>query len=262
MLLAIDIGNTMVTIGVFKDTQLVTTMRTASDSNRLPDEYGLILTNLLRLKGIEPTEITSICTCSVVPPLTATFEVVARTFFQIEQFTIASGIKTGLPILYDSPRDVGADRIVDAVAGVKLYGAPLIIVDFGTATVFDAISKQMEYVGGAIVPGINISAEALFLNTSQLRRVELIAPDNPIGKNTTSALQSGLVFGYTDLVTGLVSRFKKELGEESKVIGTGGLSPIIAKHTQIFDDINLDLTLIGLNILHDMNHSNSNKAQI
>tara|TARA_B100001758_G_C18273860_1_gene537842 strand:- start:150 stop:932 length:783 start_codon:yes stop_codon:yes gene_type:complete len=259
MLLAIDIGNTMVTIGVFDGTKLVTTMRTASDSNRLPDEYGLLLTNLLKLKGIEPSQITAICTCSVVPPLTATFEVVSKNFFHKEQFTITSGVKTGLPILYDSPRDVGSDRIVDAVAGVELYGAPLIIVDFGTATVFDAISNKREYVGGAIVPGVNISAEALFLNTSQLRRVELVAPDNPIGKNTTTALQSGLVFGYTDLVTGLVSRFKNELGENAKVIGTGGLSPIIAKHTDIFDHINLDLTLLGLNILYAMNRPDYKK---
>ena len=259
MLLAIDIGNTMVTIGVFDGTKLVTTMRTASDSNRLPDEYGLLLTNLLRLKGIEPSQITAICTCSVVPPLTATFEVVSKNFFHKEQFTITSGVKTGLPILYDSPRDVGSDRIVDAVAGVELYGAPLIIVDFGTATVFDAISNKREYVGGAIVPGVNISAEALFLNTSQLLRLELVAPDNPIGKNTTTALQSGLVFGYTDLVTGLVSRFKNELGENAKVIGTGGLSPIIAKHTDIFDYINLDLTLLGLNILYAINRPDYKK---
>ena len=259
MLLAIDIGNTMVTIGVFDGAKLVTTMRTASDSNRLPDEYGLLLTNLLKLKGIEPSQITAIRTCSVLPPLTATFEVVSKNFFHKEQFTITSGVKTGLPILYDSPRDVGSDRIVDAVAGVELYGAPLIIVDFGTATVFDAISNKREYVGGAIVPGVNISAEALFLNTSQLRRVELVAPDNPIGKNTTTALQSGLVFGYTDLVTGLVSRFKNELGENAKVIGTGGLSPIIAKHTDIFDHINLDLTLLGLNILYAMNRPDYKK---
>ena len=259
MLLAIDIGNTMVTIGVFDGTKLVTTMRTASDSNRLPDEYGLLLTNLLRLKGIEPSQITAICTCSVVPPLTATFEVVSKNFFHTEQFTITSGVKTGLPILYDSPRDVGSDRIVDAVAGVELYGAPLIIVDFGTATVFDAISNKREYVGGAIVPGVNISAEALFLNTSQLRRVELVAPDNPIGKNTTAALQSGLVFGYTDLVTGLVSRFKNELGENAKVNGTGALSPIIAKHTDIFDYINLDLTLLGLNTLYAINRPDYKK---
>ena len=135
----------------------------------------------------------------------------------------------------------------------------LIIVDFGTATVFDAISNKREYVGGAIVPGVNISAEALFLNTSQLRRVELVAPDNPIGKNTTTALQSGLVFGYTDLVTGLVSRFKNELGENAKVIGTGGLSPIIAKHTDIFDYINLDLTLLGLNMLYAINRPDYKK---
>ena len=255
MLLAIDIGNTMVTIGVFDNTQLVTTLRTASDSNRLPDEYGLILTNLLKLKGIEPSDITAMCTCSVVPPLTAVFDHVAHDFFDTTQFTITAGIKTGLPILYDSPRDVGSDRIVDAVAGVQLYGAPLIIVDFGTATVFDAISSKKEYIGGAIVPGISISAEALFLNTSQLRRVELIAPSNPIGKNTTAALQSGLVFGYTDVVTGLVSRFKNELGSNAKVIGTGGLSPIISKHTDVFDEINLDLTLLGLNILYKMNVS-------
>ncbi|MEC9272570.1 MAG: type III pantothenate kinase, partial [Chloroflexota bacterium] len=158
-----------------------------------------------------------------------------------------------LQINYDNPRDVGADRIVDAVAAIELYGQPTIIVDFGTATVFDAVSKDGVYLGGAISPGMNVAAEALFLNTSQLRRVEMVAPNSAIGQNTTEALQSGLVLGYTGLVTGMVARFKKELGENAKVVGTGGLADIIAQETDVFDAINPDLTLIGLRLIYRKN---------
>ena len=164
-------------------------------------------------------------------------------------------MRTGLQISYDNPRDVGADRIVDAVAAIELYGPPIIIVDFGTATVFDAVSKDGIYLGGAIAPGINVAAEALFLNTSQLRRVELVAPKSAIGTNTSAALQAGLVLGYAGLVTGLVDRFKNELGQDAKVIGTGGLANIISKEADIFDTINQDLTLIGLRLVYNMNKS-------
>ncbi len=253
MLLAIDIGNTMVTMGVFRGEELATTLRIATDSRRSADEYGLLLTNLLQLNSIDRSDITDVCICSVVPPLTGVFEAAAKSYFQVEPFVVSGGVETGLEIAYDNPRDVGADRIADAVAAKTLYGFPTIIVDFGTATVFDVISGEGVYLGGAIAPGIGIAAEALFLNTSQLRRVELVPPPSAIGQNTTAALQAGLVLGYAELVKGLVGRIKKELGGEAHVIATGGLASIISKETGIFDGINPDLTLIGLRQIYEMN---------
>ena len=253
MLLAIDIGNTTVTLGVFDGQRLETTLRVATDSRRLSDEYGLLITNLLRLNGVEPSRIDRICMCSVVPQLTVVLDEVCHSYFNLSPLTVSVGTRTGLKILYDSPRDVGTDRIVDAVAAIELYGAPLIVVDMGTATVFDGVTRDGEYLGGAIAPGISLAAESLFLNTSQLRRVELQAPKTAIGQNTTAALQSGLVLGYVGLVTGMVERFKNELGQDAKVIGTGGLVAIVAKETEIFDAINPDLTLIGLRIIYGIN---------
>ena len=245
----------MVNLGVFDGETLVANLRVSTDARRSSDEYGLMIRALLALNGVERSTITDVCMCSVVPPLTGIFEEVSETYFHIKPLSITAGVKTGLQISYDNPRDVGADRIVDAVAGINLYGKPVIIVDFGTATVFDAISKDGIYLGGAIAPGINVAAEALFLNTSQLRRVELVAPKSAIGQNTSTALQAGLVLGYAGLVTGLVERFKNELGPEAKVIGTGGLATIISKEADVFDDINQDLTLIGLRMIYNMNQT-------
>jgi type III pantothenate kinase len=253
MLLAIDIGNSLVHAGVFDGSRLATTVRVASDTRRLADEYGLTLASILRLKGIDPSQITAACLCSVVPPLTVVLDQVCRSFFNVTPLIVTAGVRTGLRILYDNPRDVGADRIVDAVAAIELYGRPVIVVDFGTATVFDAVSRDGEYLGGAIAPGIQVAAEALFLNTSQLRRVELVAPKSAIGQNTTAAMQSGLVLGYADLVTGIVRRFKALLGQDARVIGTGGLAQVIAKEAEVFDAINPDLTLIGLQLIYQMN---------
>ena len=253
MLLAIDIGNTMVTMGVFDGERLETTLRVATDTRKLADEYGLLITNLLSLNGVEPSRIDSISMCSVVPPLTVVFDSVCHTYFGVTPLTVTAGVRTGLQITYDNPRDVGSDRIVDAVAAIELYGTPVIVVDFGTATVFDAVSREGVYLGGAIAPGINVAAEALFLNTSQLRRVELVAPKSAIGQNTSASLQSGLVFGYAGLVEGLVARFKQELGDDAKVIGTGGQASIISQEIDVFDEINPDLTLIGLRLIYDMN---------
>lgn len=245
----------MVNLGVFDGETLVANLRVSTDARRSSDEYGLMIRDLLALNGVERSTITDVCMCSVVPPLTGIFEEVSETYFHIKPLSITAGVKTGLQISYDNPRDVGADRIVDAVAAINLYGKPVIIVDFGTATVFDAISKDGIYLGGAIAPGINVAAEALFLNTSQLRRVELVAPKSAIGQNTSTALQAGLVLGYAGLVTGLVERFKSELGHEAKVIGTGGLATIISKEADVFDDINQDLTLIGLRMIYNMNQT-------
>ncbi len=258
MLLAIDIGNSMVTLGVFDGERLATTLRVATDTRRLADEYGLLITNLLNLKGIKPPRIDAISLCSVVPPLTAVFDQVCETYFGVKPLTVSAGVRTGLRIQYDNPRDVGSDRIVDAVAAIELYGPPVIIVDFGTATVFDAVSRDGVYQGGAITPGVVVAADALFLNTSQLRRVELVAPKSAIGQNTSAALQSGLVFGYAGLVDGLVARFKQELGQDAQVIGTGGLAGIISRETDIFDAINPDLTLVGLRLIYEMNQQRSN----
>ena len=258
MLLAIDIGNSMVTLGAFEGERLVTTLRVATDTRRLADEYGLLITNLLSLNGIEPARITAIALCSVVPPLTLGFEEVCNTYFGLKPLTVSAGVRTGLRITYDNPKDVGSDRIVDAVAAIELYGPPVIVVDFGTATVFDAVSRDGVYLGGAIAPGIHVAAEALYLNTSQLRRVELVAPKSAIGQNTSSALQSGLVFGYAGLVDGIVARFKRELGQDARVIGTGGLAGIISRETEVFDTINPDLTLIGLRLIYEMNQQRSN----
>jgi type III pantothenate kinase len=253
MLLTIDIGNSMVNLGVFGEETLVANLRVSTDARRSADEYGLLIRDLLALNGVDRSMITDVCMCSVVPNLTGVFEEVSKTYFNVEPLTVTAGVRTGLQISYDNPRDVGADRIVDAVAAVELYGPPIIVVDFGTATVLDAVSKDGVYLGGAIAPGIQVAAEALFLNTSQLRRVELVAPKTAIGTNTSTALQAGLVLGYAGLVTGLVDRFKGELGQEAKVIGTGGLVNIISKEADIFDAINQDLTLIGLRLVYNMN---------
>ena len=267
MLLTIDIGNTAVTIGVFREgdtaegssnganpvERLVTTLRVATDSRRLADEYGILLKNLLEFRGITTTDITAACICSVVPPLTGMFEELCRRFFGVTPLQVTSQIDLGMPVRYDNPRDVGADRVVDAVAAVELYGAPMIVVDLGTATVFDAVSRNREYLGGAIAPGINLSADALYYNTSQLRRVELVAPAEAVGRNTTTSLQSGIVLGYAGLVTAMVERFKAEIGADARVVGTGGLVTVIADHAPVFDDINQELTLVGLDIIFRKN---------
>ena len=253
MLLAIDIGNTNITLGVFEGQRLRSTWRMASDQHRLSDEYGLQIAGMLPLKGVDPGEVTDACLCSVAPTLTSTFEEMCSTYFRVTPLTVTAGVKTGVPILYDAPRDVGADRIVDAAAALNLYGGPVIIVDFGTGTVFDAVSRDGEYLGGAIAPGISVAADALFLSTSQLRRVDLAPPKSAIGRNTISALQSGLVWGYVGLVEGMVARFREEMGAEARVVATGGLAEIIARETTVFHAVNPDLTLIGLRLIYEMN---------
>ena len=274
MLLTIDIGNTAVTMGVFYDgpvaelaanganplQRLVTTLRVATDSRRLADEYGILVKNLLEFRGIASSDITAASICSVVPPLTGLFEDLCRRYFGLTPLLVNSQIDLGMPVHYDNPRDVGADRIVDAVAAVELYGAPVIIVDLGTATVFDAVSRDREYLGGAIAPGINLSADALYDNTSLLRRVELVAPAEAVGRNTTAALQSGLVLGYAGLVTSMVERFKAEIGADAKVVGTGGLVTVIADHSPVFNDINQELTLVGLDLIYRMNHRTNQRT--
>lgn len=257
MLLAVDIGNTSVHLGVWADDELRATWRLATVVERLPDEYAILLLGLLETAGITPTQIRDCSLSSTVPLLTQTFGELIRRYFHITPLVVGSGVRTGVRILYDNPRDVGPDRIVDAVAAMRLYPPPpLVVVDCGTATVFDAVSREGDYLGGAIAPGIALSAEALFARASRLFRVELDKPKSAIGKNTTHSLQSGIMFGYVGLVQGVVSRFKAELGDDTKVIGTGGYAKAIARDVDgLFDIIDPDLTLKGLRIVYELNHS-------
>lgn len=261
MLLAIDVGNSNVSIGVFARDALRATWRIATDPGKLPDEYGVLVISLLAHEGLSPGDITGAVLGSVVPDLEPVFEEVCRRYFRSRPLIVGTGVRTGLSILYDSPRDVGVDRVADAVAAIHLYGPPLIIVDLGTATVFDAISKHGEYLGGAIAPGIGIASEALFQRAAKLYRVELGRPKAAIGRNTVAAMQSGILFGYVGLVEGLVRRFKVELGEGVKVVATGGYAEIIARETREIDVVNLDLTLEGLRIIYDLNRGSRGEGQ-
>lgn len=253
MLLAVDIGNTSVHVGVWDGEQLHATFRLGTDVERLPDEYAIMLLGLLATAGIQPAHIHDCAITSTVPLLTQNITELVRRYFHVVPLVVGSGVRTGIRILYDNPRDVGADRIVDAVAALRLYQPPLVVVDCGTATVFDAVSREGDYLGGAIAPGVALSAEALFARASKLYRVELEGPRSAIGKNTVHAMQSGIMFGYAGLVEGIVARFKAELGGEARVIGTGGYAARIARETPVFDAVNPDLTLIGLRLIHEMN---------
>ena len=260
MLLAIDIGNTNVTIGAFKGDQIAASWRIETDPRKQADEYALLLKELLPMKHVSPEAIDGVVLCSVVPPLTSVFQHACEFLFQSQPLTLGTGTRTGVRIRYDNPRDVGADRIADAAAAYHLYGGPCIVVDFGTATVFDAISDSGEYLGGSIMLGVGVAAESLFSATSQLRRVELTAPATAIGRNTATSMQSGLIFGYAALTEGMVKRYKDEMSApNAKVIGTGGLAPVIAKETNAFDIVNEDLTLHGLRLIYDLNHEPQNE---
>lgn len=252
MLLAIDIGNTNITLGVFDGEVLSATWRLSTERSKTSDEYSATLMQMLQLRDMAAQQIDAVALCSVVPPLTPTFVELCKTHFGVEPLVVGAGTKTGVRILYDNPRDVGADRIVDAAAALRLYGGPVIVVDIGTATVFDAVTANGDYLGGAIAPGMVIASDALFSSTSQLRRVELVAPATAIGRNTIHAIQSGVVLGYADLVRGMVARFDSELGGGAKVVATGGLAHILETEAGVFDDINPDLTLMGLMLIQGM----------
>jgi type III pantothenate kinase len=253
MLLALDIGNTSIHIGLFEGEVVAHTWRIGVESEKLPDEYGVLLMNLLSTAGISASDIHACIVGCDVPPLIPTFETVCKKYFRIEPMIVGHGLRTGVRILYDNPKQLGADRIIDAVAAIKLYGPPVIVVDFGTATVFDAVNEQGDYLGGAIAPGIGIASEALFSRAAMLYRVQLERPPVAIGKNTIHAMQSGILFGYVGLVEGLVRRFKAELNGNPKVIATGGLAGLIARETDCIDVINGDLTLTGLRLIYEMN---------
>lgn len=254
VLLAVDVGNTTITVGLFAGDDLRATWRIATNRERLADEYAVILLGLLDIEGVGANEINDAALVSVVPDLVPVFEALFTRHLGVTPIVVGTGTKTGVRILYDSPRDVGADRIADVVAAVDQYGPPpLIIVDLGTALVFDAVSQDGDYLGGALAPGIHIAAEALSERAAKLYPVELTRPASAIGKNTVSALQSGLLFGYVGQIEGMVRRFQEELGGNAKVIGTGGWADLIARETEVFDAVNADLTLHGVRLIHEAN---------
>jgi type III pantothenate kinase len=219
----------------------------------MPDEYGILIDQLFRHRGYRPEQVDGCVLASVVPPLTPVFEQACRDYVGQAPLVVDTGVKTGVRIRYDNPRDVGADRIVDAAAAKVLYSLPTCVVDFGTATTFDAISAGGEYLGGAIAPGIGIAAQALFERTAKLPRVDLTRPPSVIGRNTPHAMQSGLLFGYVGLVEGMVARFKAELGTETCVIATGGLAELVSRETDVIDVVDPWLTLHGLRIVYGLN---------
>ena len=253
MLLAIDIGNTDTTLGVFEGEELRATWHMATVIHRMADEYAALLLNLLQHQGLDKSDIKEVALCSVVPPLVATFEELFQRYFNLSPLVVGAGVKTGVCIRMDNPREVGADRIVNAAAAHHLYGGPVIITDFGTATTFDTVSKEGDYIGGAIAPGITMATEALSEQTAMLPRVELVSPKHAIGTNTITAMQSGIVFGYVGLIEGIVARIRQELGEKAKVVATGGYADLIAKETRVIDAVNPNLTLIGLRLIYLMN---------
>jgi type III pantothenate kinase len=253
MLLAIDVGNTNITLGLYEGDTLGPRWRLATEHNRMSDEYGIMLVSLFQHAGVAPGDVHGIALASVVPPLTSTFQQACEKYLGQAPLVVDAGVKTGVRVKYDDPKGVGADRVVDAAAVQKLYGGPAVIVDLGTGTTFDAISAEGDYLGGAIAPGLSIAADALFQRTAKLPKVDLVRPPSVIGRNTVNAIQSGLIFGYVGLVEGMVARFRGELGPSMKVIATGGLAGLIAQETKVIDIIAPWLTLDGLKIVWELN---------
>ncbi|WP_342527505.1 type III pantothenate kinase [Chryseomicrobium sp. FSL W7-1435] len=253
MILVMDIGNTNIVLGVYHNDQLQHHWRMETDRMKTEDEYGMQVKALFQHAGLDFGDIDGIILSSVVPPIMFSLEAMCTKYFKQKPLVVGPGVKTGLNIKYENPREVGADRIVNAVAGIHYYGAPLIIVDFGTATTYCYINEQGDYMGGAIAPGIGISTEALFSRASKLPRIELTTPGHVVGKNTVSAMQAGIVYGYVGQVEGIVTRMKKAGATQAKVIATGGLAPLIAAETDIIDQIDPFLTLKGLYLLYKRN---------
>ncbi|MFH1524663.1 MAG: type III pantothenate kinase [Chloroflexota bacterium] len=253
MLLTIDLGNTNLTIGMYDGEMLTYHWRLATDHNRMPDEYGLQFLGLLEHAGKSINDLIGVSLSSVVPPLTGRVMQACHEYLKQEPLVVDTGVKTGVRIRYEDPKSVGADRVCDAVAVMQLYGGPACIIDFGTATTFNALTKEGDYLGGAITAGINLAAEALYTHAAKLPRIDLQRPPSVIGSNTTHAMQSGLLFGYVSMVEGMVVRFREELGSEMKVIATGGLAGLIAKETPVIQIHAPWLTLDGLRMIWEMN---------
>jgi len=258
MLLTFDISNTTIKAGVFRGEKCLVDWRFATERTKLTDEYAMLMLSLFQASGIPASEITGVAISCVVPPLRSVFDQLARQYLHIEPVIVGPGVKTGVKLAVDNPREVGADRVVNVLATHRLYGGPAITIAFGTATVFDCVSAEGEYLGGAIAPGIAVALESLTRSAAQLYQVELVRPPKAIGKNTVHTMQSGLVLGYAGLVEGLVSRLKREMiGSDSRkkvtVIATGGLAEVIAPETDVIDVTDLQLTLKGLRLIYELN---------
>ena len=254
MIVVMDVGNTNIVFGVYEGKKLLNHWRMTTDRERTSDEFGMFLMNIFNSEKIDVSNIEAVVIASVVPPIMYSLEHAIKKYFKLEPMILGPGIKTGINIKYENPREVGSDRIVNAVAALEIYKPPFIIVDFGTATTFCAVSSNGEYLGGAICPGIKISAEALFQRAAKLPRIDLVKPDTVIGRNTISSMQSGIVYGYVGTVDYIVRRMKKEMKEDNiKVIATGGLARLIASESETIDEINGFLALEGLRIIYEKN---------
>jgi len=253
LVVLVDVGNTNTVFGVYQGDELIESFRLSTDTERTADEYGSLLLPLFTRKEIDPTAAEAVVISSVVPPLHLTLDHLGRKYFGKKPLFIEPGVRTGMPIRYDNPTEVGADRVVNAVAARERYGAPVIVVDFGTATTFDVVSAAGEYVGGIIAPGIMISAEALFAHASRLYRVDVRKPSELIGKNTAGAMQAGIYYGYIGLVDGILERLLAEIPGVKTVVATGGQADLIAAGSKYIREVDSMLTLVGLKLIYDRN---------